>query len=394
MSARPYIYFDNNATTCLDKRVFQVMKPYFLKKYGNASSMHLMGRQADQAIDDARGIIARSIGAHQREVLFTSSGTESDNMAIFGYCLANMERGEHVITSKIEHPAVLRSFQQLEHSGLKVTYLPVDGNGRVRPEELSEAMTNQTILVSIMTANNEIGTVQPIRELARIAHEKGAAFHTDAIQAVGKMSIDVERDGVDLLSLAAHKFHGPKGVGALYARKDTKLAPIMFGGMHEYGLRPSTENVPGIVGMGEALRLAMEALVEDVARMSSLRDRLIGTVLNTYPGTRLNGHPSERLCNNANISFPDVDGQMLVLMLDKHGIAVSTGSACSTKNIEPSHVLKAIWLTNSEAKGSLRIGLSRFSTNDEVDRFLEALPISLGELGTHGGNVVKGKKAT
>lgn len=353
-----------------------------------------MGREADQAIDDARGVVARSIGAHPREVLFTSGGTESDNMAIFGYCLANLERGEHIITSTIEHPAVLRSFQQLEQSGFKVTFLPVDVDGKVRPEVLADAMTDHTILVSIMTANNEIGTVQPIQELASITHEKGAAFHTDAVQAAGKMSIDVERDRVDLLSLAAHKFHGPKGVGALYARKGTKLAPIMFGGMHEYGLRPSTENVPGIVGMAEALRLSLKTLEEDAARMTSLRDRLIGKVLNTYPGTKLNGHPTKRLCNNANISFPDVDGQMLVLLLDKHGIAVSTGSACSSKNIEPSHVLKAIWLTNSEAKGSLRIGLSRFSTVGEVDRFLEMLPISLGELGPPGGYEKIHEKAT
>ncbi len=368
------IYFDNSATTRPDPRVIDAMRPFLDQWYGNASSLHIFGRESFNALEESRRRTSKAIGAQSREIVFTSGGTESDNLAIQGAAFANASKGNHIITSTIEHHAVLNTCRFLEGQGFKVTYLPVSAEGFVEPETLKSAITKATILVSVMSANNEIGSLQAIKELGGIAHEHGALFHTDAVQSVGKVPIDVERDNIDLLAMSAHKFHGPKGVGALYVRKGTSLRPLVYGGGQERGLRSSTENVPGIVGLGRAIEIAIVEMDESVRRMTSIRDRLIEGTLSKVDGCYLNGSKSNRLCNNAHFRFDYVEGEALVLSLDMKGIAASTGSACSSRDNDTSHVLKAIGLRNEQARGSLRLSLSRLNTMDEAERFLEAIP--------------------
>ena len=367
------VYLDNNATTRVDDRVLHEMQPYFTERYGNASSIHEYGREADQAVDDARDIVAKSLGASQREIFFTSGGTEADNLAIIGYALANRERGRKIITQRTEHAAVLNAFEHLRTLGFEVVIMDVDKEGHVDMGRLEREMDDSVILLSVMAANNEIGTVHDIRVMASLAHSHGAAFHTDAVQAMTKLPLTYS-DGFDMLSLAAHKFHGPKGVGALLIRKGCKVQPLLFGGGHERGLRPSTENVPGIVGLGAALRIGLSTMEGDAERMARLRERMTYAILESMPDVAVNGPRYHRLCNNANYLFPDTDGQQLVLRLDQAGYAVSTGSACSSKHIGASHVLTAIGLTPRQAASSIRVSLSRFTTVSEVDGLAAALP--------------------
>ena len=369
------VYFDNSATTKVDDRVLDAMRPYFLEKYGNASSLHTFGHEAYDAMELARSQVAAAVNAAPRDIIFTSGGTESDNLALQGAAFAGASRGKHIVTSSVEHHAVLHTCQFLESQGFKVTYLPVDGEGFVSEEDLKNAITPETTLVSIMMANNEIGTVQRIKDLAEIAKDKGALFMTDAVQALTKVPIDVNKLNVDLLALSAHKFHGPKGVGALYIRKGVKLRPLVYGGGHERGLRSSTENIPGMVGMGKAAELGMAEMEESVAHMKELRDRLIDGTLATVPRSYLNGPRDERrLCNNAHFRFDFIEGEGMVLFLDMQGIAASTGSACSTKSLEPSHVLRSLGLRHEQCHGSLRLSLSKFNTMEEADYFIETIP--------------------
>jgi cysteine desulfurase len=368
------VYFDNSATTKVDPRVREEMLPYFDVKYGNASSLHSFGREAYNAMEEARELAAKAIGAVSRDIIFTSGGTESDNLAVQGAAYAMAGKGKHIITSKVEHHAILHSCQFLETQGFKVTYLPVDVEGRVPVEDLKEAMTKETTLVSIMAANNEIGTIQPINELAEVAKDGGALFHTDAVQAITKVPLTMDRSKIDMLSLSAHKVHGPKGVGALYLRKGVKLRPIMYGGGHERGLRSSTENIPGIVGLGKALELGMAEMRDSVARMTAIRDRLIEGTLAVVPKSYLNGpRGADRLCNNAHFRFDFIEGEGMILHLDMKGFAASTGSACSTKSLEPSHVLRSLGLRHEQCHGSLRLSLSKFNTMDEAERFLTTI---------------------
>ncbi len=368
-----HIYFDNSATTRVDPRVAEAMMPYFDKWYGNASSLHSFGREASEALDEARERTANAIGSKSQEIVFTSGGTESDNLAIQGVAFANRDAGDHIITSAFEHHAVLNTCRFLETQGFRVTYLPVTSVGMVDPELVKEAITKRTILVSIMTANNEIGTVQNVREIGGISHDNGLLFHTDAVQGIGKLPLEVNKDNIDLLALSAHKFHGPKGVGALFVRKGTNLRPLVYGGGQERGLRSSTENIPGIVGLGKAIELSKLELEENVARMTSVRDRIIDGTLVGVTGCRLNGHRVRRLCNNANFRFDYIDGEALVLNLDVKGFATSTGSACSARSTEASHVLKAIGIESEHARGSLRITLSKMNSMAEAEAYLETI---------------------
>jgi len=367
------IYFDNSATTRLDPRVIEAMLPYFDRSYGNASSLHSFGREASDALVEARERAAKAIGAMSQEIVFTSGGTESDNLAIQGAAFANREAGDHIVTSAFEHHAVLNTCRFLEGQGFRVSYLPVSSSGLVELEAVKAVMTKRTILVSIMAANNEIGTIQEVREIGGIAHDNGSLFHTDAVQAIGKLPLDVERHNIDLLAISAHKFHGPKGVGALFVRNGTKLLPLVQGGGQERGLRSSTENVPGIVGLGKAIELAKLEMEENVARMTSIRERIIDATLAGVDGCHLNGHRQRRLCNNAHFRFDYIDGEALVLNLDVKGIAASTGSACSARSTETSHVLQAIGISGENARGSLRITLSKMSHMAEAERYLEAI---------------------
>ncbi|MCU0860911.1 MAG: aminotransferase class V-fold PLP-dependent enzyme [Methanomassiliicoccales archaeon] len=366
-------YFDNSATTRMDRRVMEEMLPYFDQRYGNASSMHSFGREAYDAIELARERTAKALGATTREVVFTSGGTESDNLAIQGAAFANIAKGRHIITTAFEHHAVLHTCHFMGSQGFRVTYLPVDGQGLVDPEDLKRAMTKETILVSVMAANNEVGTIQPIRELGAIAHEGGSLFHTDAVQSIAKLPVDIASDNIDLISISAHKFHGPKGVGALCVRKGVKLRPVVYGGGQERGLRSSTENVPGIVGLGKAIKIGVSEMEDSVARMVAIRDRLIDGTLSSLEGCFLNGHRTKRLCNNAHFRFDLVEGEALVLSLDMKGFATSTGSACSTRSAETSHVLKALGVRPEDSRGSLRLSLSKFNTMEEAERFLGAI---------------------
>ncbi|MBI0584680.1 MAG: cysteine desulfurase NifS [Methanomassiliicoccus sp.] len=368
------VYFDNSATTKVDPRVLDEMLPYFTEKYGNASSLHSFGQDAYGAMEEARERVAKALGAASRDIIFTSGGTESDNLALQGAAYAMAGKGKSIITSVVEHHAVLHTCQFLETQGYKVTYLPVDKEGFVSVESLQNALTKETTMVSIMAANNEIGTIQPIKELAEVTKEAGALFHTDAVQAVSKVPLDMNKLKVDLLSLSAHKLHGPKGVGALYLRKGVKLRPIVYGGGHERGLRSSTENIPGIVGLGKAMELGMSEMDESVARMTAIREHLIKRVLETVPRSHLNGPVGEkRLCNNAHFRFDFIEGEGMILHLDMRGFAGSTGSACSTKSLEPSHVLRSLGLPHELCHGSLRLSLSKFNTMEEADRFIEAI---------------------
>ncbi len=373
------IYLDHAATTPVRPEVLEAMHPYFLERFGNPSSLHASGLEARTAIEEARELIARVIGAAPQEVVFTSGGTESDNMAVRGVLHNSCDQHDHVITSMIEHPAVLETCQAIEKLGHEVTYVPVDGEGRVNPSDVERAIKDNTRLISIMHANNEIGSVQPIAEIGAIAAAHNVYMHTDAVQSVGKIPVNVNDLNVNMLSLSAHKIYGPKGVGCLYVKKGTPLRPLVFGGGHERGLRSGTENVPGIVGLSEAMRCAM-ADFSDNTRIQSLRDILIDTVLQEIPDTRLNGGREHRLPNNANFSFSYIEGESLVLRLNAKGVAASTGSACSSKKLEPSHVLLAIGLDPVDAHGSLRLTLGRGTTQADIDYVCETLPSIVDEL--------------
>lgn len=368
------VYFDNAATTPVREEVLEAMLPYLKEKFGNASSLHEYGREARNAIDIAREHVAKLINAKPEEIFFTSGGTESDNFAIKGVAERNIKKGKHVITSSIEHHAVLETCHHLEKKGYEVTYLPVDKYGKVLLKDVKDAMREDTVLVSIMFANNEIGTIQDVEEIGKIAHEYGAYFHTDAVQAFGHVPIDVEKMHIDLLSLSGHKLYAPKGVGALYIRKGTRIEAIQHGGAHERKRRAGTENVPGIVALGEAARLAALEMDEERARLEKLRDRLIKEVLGSFSHVRLNGHPQDRLPGNANFSFEFIEGESLLLSLNMLGIAASSGSACTSGSLEPSHVLMAIGLPYEIAHGSLRVTLGRENTEGDVDYFMEHMP--------------------
>ncbi len=376
------IYLDHAATTPTDPRVVQAMIPYFSDIYGNPSSLHSFGQEARTAVETARNQIASFIMARPEEIVFTSGGAESDNAALKGIAYARREKGNHIITSAIEHHAILETCKFLEKQGFQITYIKVDPNGLVDPYDVKKAITERTILVSIMHANNEIGTIQPISEIGKIAKEAGIYFHTDAVQIFGHAPINVDELHVDLLSASAHKLYGPKGVGVLYIRKGTKFTPFLHGGDQERGRRASTHNVPGIVGFGAAVELAKEGMVQEAEKMTSLRNKLIKGILDSIEDTRLNGDPIKRLPSNANISVAYVEGESMLLYLDMEGIACSTGSACTSSSLEPSHVLTAIGLSHELAHGSLRFSLGKFTSEDEIDYVLDTLPGIIEKLRT------------
>ncbi|MEN6290833.1 MAG: cysteine desulfurase NifS [Methanobacterium sp.] len=367
------MYMDHSATSPVDPEVFEVMKPYFVDNFGNASTLYSLGRDARKAMEAAREQVASLIGAKPEEVIFTSGGTESDNIAIKGTAYRLKNKGNHIITSAIEHPAVRETCKYLEKNGFEVTYLPVYEEGIVRVSDLEDAITDKTILITTMHANNEIGTIQPISEIGKIARENKIYFHTDAVQTVGKIPVNVEEMNVDMLSLSAHKVYGPKGIGALYVKKGVRLEPIIHGGGHEKGLRPGTENVSGIVGLGKACELAEKNLLDDAKYITNLRDKLIDGILDSVEQSYLDGHRTKRLPNNVNLRFTGIEGESLVLHLDSKGVAASTGSACSSKSLEPSHVLLALGLEHVEAHGSLRLTLGKENTEEEVDYVITAV---------------------
>ena len=370
------IYLDNAATTPARPEVVEAMQPYYTDNFGNPSSVHSFGRDASKGVAQARENVANLINAKKpKEIIFTSGGTESDNLAIKGTALANKDKGNHIITSKIEHHAVLHTCEFLEeYHGYDVTYLDVDENGMVDPEDVKKAITDKTVLVTIMFANNELGTIQPIAEIGQVTKDAGILFHTDAVQAVGSIPIDVQAMNIDLLSLSAHKFNGPNGIGALYVRSGVKLVPHMHGGAQERKRRGSTHNTPGIVGLGKAAELAMEEMEEKREKITKLRDKLIVGIEEKIPEVILNGHRTERLPNNVNFSFKYIEGESLLLNLDMKGIAASSGSACTSGSLDPSHVLLAIGLDHGTAHGSLRMTLGMYNTEEEIERVLEVLP--------------------
>jgi cysteine desulfurase len=372
MSGR--IYLDHAATTPLDPRVEEAMRPYLGERFGNPASVHRYGREAKAALDSARDRTAAVLGCASSEIVFTSGGTEADNLALLGVARANRDRGGHVIISAFEHHAVMEAALLLAECGFEVSRIPVTTEGMAEPAALSAAMRDDTILVSIMLVNNEVGTIQPVAELAQMAHERGAYFHTDAVQAAGAVPLSVGDLGVDLLSLSAHKFYGPKGVGALYARRGVRIAPIMRGGEQERELRPGTENVTGIVGFASALELATAIMEAETARLTPLRDRLASGVLDSIPGARLNGARAPRIASNANFAFEGVSGETLLAKLDLLGVAASSGSACAAGSLEPSHVLRAMGLSKPLARSALRLTLGRSTTGSEIERVLEILP--------------------
>ncbi len=368
------IYLDYAATTPTHPEVAKAMLPYFTDVFGNPSGIYSYGQEAKGAIEEARVKVADLIGAQNQEIVFTSGGTEADNFALKGVAFANRNKGNHIITSSIEHHAVIETCKFLERSGFKVTYLPVDACGLVDPDDVRRAITDETVLISVMHANNEMGTIEPIAEIGRIAKEAGVYFHTDAVQTVGHIPVDVNELGVALLSMSAHKLYGPKGVGALYIRKGTKLGSFMHGGEQERKRRASTENVPGIVGFGKAVEIARQEMNEEAKRLTYLRDQFIKGILERIGHTRLNSHPLKRLPNNVNISVDFVEGESMLLNLDLEGICVSTGSACSSSSLEPSHVLLAMRLSPEQARGSLRLTLGKWTTEEEIERVLGVLP--------------------
>ena len=374
------IYFDYAATTPCDPEVVAAMLPYFSDRFGNPSSMHAFGQETKGAVEEARERIAAFLGAAPGEIVFTSGGTESNNMAVKGVAYARRGKGNHIITSRIEHHAVLEPCHFLEKEGFEVTILPVDGDGLVDPDDVRRAITDKTILISIMHANNEIGTIQPIAEIGRLARERGIYFHTDAVQTLGHLPFSVNELNVDLLSASAHKLYGPKGVGLLYVRKGTRLTPFMHGGEQENRRRASTHNVPGIVGFGKAVEMAQSSVEKEVRDLTAFRDKLIRGFQEEMDQVKLNGHPTQRLPNNVNISVAHVEGEGMLLSLDMMGIACSTGSACSSSSLEPSHVLMAIGLPHELAHGSLRFTLGRPTTAADVDRLLEVLPPIVAKL--------------
>jgi len=368
------IYLDYAATAPCDPEVLKEMEPYFFQKFGNASSLHTYGQEAKSALEDARQVTAEFLGAKPEEIIFTSGGTESNNNVIFGVSEALAGKGNHIITSSIEHHAIIEPCKTLEKKGFKVTYLAVDKDGLVSLDDIKKAITDKTILISIMQANNEIGTIQPIAKIGKIAKEKGIYFHTDAVQTVGHIPIDVDDLNVDFLSLSAHKFYGPKGVGALYIRKGTRVGRFLYGGDQEKGRRASTHNVSGIVGLAKAIELCAKGMNAETKFLISLRDKLIKEIPQRIPEVRLNGHPQLRLPNNVNFSIKYIEGESILLSLDMLGIAASTGSACTSSSLEPSHVLLSIGLDHATAHGSLRISMGRWTKESEVDYLLENLP--------------------
>ncbi len=363
------IYFDNAATTKVDGEVLRAMLPYLSEGYGNASSVHLKGQEAKDAMEKARRIIARSIGARTYEIIFTSGGTESNNLALKGLFFKNYPEKNHIITTKIEHDCVLNSCKWLEKQGAKVTYLDVDEKGFIDLNDLNNSITDETILVSVIHGNNEIGTIQDLEEIGKICKEKNVLFHTDACQSFTKVPINVKRQNLDLVTLNAHKIHGPKGIGALYIKDGIKIIPISHGGGHEKGLRSGTENIPGIVGFAKSVEIAKS---KDVEKMTKLRDRLIEGILK-MPNVRLNGPKENRLCNNINVSFNNIEGEAVGGYLENEGIYTSTGSACSSHSLEQSHVLKALGLSSIQVNSSLRISISKYTTEEDVDYVLEKL---------------------
>ncbi len=374
------IYLDYASTTPLGEAAAEAMRPWLGERFGNPSSVHRRGREAQTAIGRARKQVAAAIGADASEIFFTSGGTESDNWAILGTALGNRDRGNHIITTAIEHHAVLNPCRWLEKNGFDVTYLPVDGEGFVSPKQVREALTDRTVLISVMTANNEIGTLEPVEEIGRIAREHRICFHTDAVQAVGAIPIDVRSIGADLMSLSGHKLHGPQGIGALYIRTGVRIDPLLRGGAQERGLRAGTENVAAIAGLGAAMAESVHALPERSARVAALRDRLIRGVLENVPGSRLNGPREKRLPGNASFSFENIEGEALLLRLDLAGFCCSSGSACTSGSQEPSHVLEAIGLDREAAGGSLRVTLGAETTEEEIEALLEALPRTVAQL--------------
>lgn len=368
------IYLDNAATTPVKKEVVEAMLPYFTESFGNPSSVYQIAQQNKKALDESREKIAKYLGASANEIFFTSCGTESDNWAIKGIAEAHKDKGNHIITTKIEHHAVLHTCEYLEKHGYEVTYLDVDENGIIRLEDLKNAIKDTTILITIMYANNEIGSIMPIAEIGAIAREKNIIFHTDAVQAVGQVKIDVKEQNIDLLSLSAHKINGPKGMGVLYIRRGVKIGTFMHGGAQERGRRGGTENVASIVGLAKAMELAYANFEQKIEKITKLRNKLMDGVLEAIPYAKLNGHKVQRLANNVNISFEFVEGESLLLLLDMNGIAASSGSACTSGSLDPSHVLLAIGLPHEKAHGSVRFTLSDQTTEEEIDYVLEKLP--------------------
>jgi len=374
------IYLDHNATTPLHPGVLEAMLPYYKSIFGNASTIYSFGQEARKAIDDAREALACLIGAKPKEIVFTSGGTEADNFALKGVASALKGKGGHIITSSIEHHAVLFACKYLEKMGKKITYLPVDRYGWLDPDRVKEAITNETVLISIIHANNEIGTIESIAEIGKIARECGIYFHTDAVQTVGKIPINVNESGIDLLSLSAHKLYGPKGIGALYIRKGTKIHPLIYGGEQERKRRAGTENVPCIVGLGEAAKIASKEMKQEYSHVKKLRDELENKIKDNIDYIRFNGHPTERLPNTSNVSFEFIEGESLLLNLDLKGIAVSTGSACASGSLEPSHVLSAIGVPPAIAQGSIRFSLGRDNQKEDIDYTVENVVEIVGRL--------------
>ena len=367
------VYMDNAATTKLSPDVLNAMMPYLTDIYGNASSVHAFGREAREGVEHARNQVAAAINASPDEIFFTAGGTESDNMAIKGVAHKYAKKGKHIITTAIEHHAVLHTCEALEKEGYEVTYLPVDEDGLISVEQVRAAMRDDTLLVTVMFANNEVGTIEPIAEIGALCRERNVLFHTDAVQAVCHIPIDVRAMNIDLMSISAHKFHGPKGIGALYCRKGIVLEPVIVGGAQERKRRAGTENVAGIVGLGAAIERAHKNMSADMARVSALRDKLISGILKNIPHVKLNGHPTQRLPQNVNFSIRYIEGESILLMLDINGIAASSGSACTSGSLDPSHVLLAMGIPHEIAHGSLRLTLSDMTTDEEVDYVLETL---------------------
>lgn len=368
------IYFDNAATTPVRKEVVEAMLPYFTENFGNPSSVYQIAQINKKAVDDSRETIAKAIGAQANEIFFTSGGSEADNWAIKGIALAHRNKGNHIITTKIEHHAVLHTCEFLEKNGFEVTYLDVDENGMVHPEDVEAAIKETTILISIMYANNEIGTINPIKEIGAIAKAHKIPFHTDAVQAIGQVRIDVKDENIDLLSLSGHKINGPKGMGVLYIRRGLKIENLIHGGAQERGRRAGTENVAGIVGLAKAMEIAYTDFDAKIEKMTALRDKLIKGLLENIPYTKLNGHPTMRLANNSNIGVEYVEGESLLLLLDMNGIAGSSGSACTSGSLDPSHVLLAIGVPHERAHGSIRFTLGSQNTEEEIDKVIEVMP--------------------
>lgn len=376
------VYLDYNATTPVHPEVINAMLPFYEEIFGNASSIHQFGQQARKAIYEVREKVAEFIGAEPEEIVFTSGGTESDNLAIKGVAYANEKKGKHIITSSIEHHAVLNSCKYLEKQGFQVTYLAVDKYGLVDPDDVKRAITKETILITIMHANNEVGTIEPISEIGKIAKEKGIYFHTDAVQSVGKIPVNVNELNVDLLSLSAHKIYGPKGIGVLYIRKGTRIQSLIHGGHHEKNRRAGTENVPGIVGLGKAIEIAKSSMDKESIYLTNLRNRLHSGIIEKIDYVQLNGHPEKRLPNTLNMSFEFVEGESIILSLDMKGIAVSSGSACTSGSLEPSHVLKSMGVDPSVAQGSIRFSLGKDNTEEDINYVLEVLPEIISRLRT------------